>query len=73
MTKGGEPTMNEFIETMEEQFPEMKLSDFQIGLATDYINYRNKTFSGGLGSGRTFILDKVRTFYKGKYPDAIEQ
>jgi len=57
------PTLDEFIKFMEENFPGVELTEYQKGLAEALIAYRIKHFEGGLRSGRTFVIDKVNSFF----------
>jgi len=62
------PTKDEFLEWLREKEPETELHPYQIELAECFIDYKNKVFSGGLRSGRTFVLERVKDYYREKCP-----
>lgn len=67
------PTRDEFLEWLKEREPETELHPYQVALAEYFIEYNNKVFSGGLRSGRTFVLERVKDYYREKYPMVREQ
>ena len=67
------PNIKSFLYWISKKHPKIILNNYQIGLGKSYIDFRNKTFSGGIRSGRTFVLDKVKQYYLKEYPYAEEQ
>lgn len=67
----GKPSILEFTEWLIDNNNDVELSPYQLELAECYIDYRNKVFAGGLRTGRTFILDLVKEYYKEKYQFAL--
>jgi len=60
----GKPNIEEFLGWVDD----VELSDYQKELAEALIAYRVKHHSGGLGGGRTTVIEKVQEYIEDKYP-----
>ena len=63
MTEYKKPNIEEFLGTCDAE-----LSLYQKILARALIKYRTIHFSGGLGSGRTFVVNLVTKYFEKYYP-----
>ena len=69
-----EPSKEDFVEWLAKKTKgtgiKIGLSLFQCGIVESYVNLRKTLFSGGVQSGRTYILRLLKQYFDEEFPYA---